>query len=67
MKEILMYTDQAELIDKIDQNEEILSVTGYNQSLIVFATSTNEIIYYDIKLKKQFRKITVLSKIRNKI
>ena len=67
MKEILIYTEQAELVDKIDQNEEILSVTGYDQGFIVFATSTNEIIFYDIKLKKQNKKITVLSKIRNKI
>ena len=47
-----MYNDQAELIDKIDQNEEIMSATGYDQNQIVLSTSAREIIYYDIKFKK---------------
>ena len=62
-----MYNDQAELIDKIDQNEEIMSAVGYDQNQIVLSTSNREIIYYDLRFKKQKRKIQVLSKIRNQI
>lgn len=62
-----MYNDQAELVDKIDQNEEILTVKGYDQSQIVFGTSLKEIIFYDIKFKKQKRKISVLSRIKSHI
>ena len=29
-KELLMYNDQAELVDKIDQNEEIMTASGYD-------------------------------------
>lgn len=47
-----MYSQKAELVDKIDQNEDILNVRGYDSKCIVFATNTNEIVYYDIYLRK---------------
>lgn len=62
-----MYDEKAELIDKIDQSEDITSAIGFDQNQIVISLGSNEIVYYDIKFKKQKRKIQVLSKVKSQI
>ena len=60
MRELLIYSSKGQLIDKIDQNESITWVQGYQEGMIIFANSKNEFIYYDLKAKKQVRKVATL-------
>jgi len=60
MRELLIYSSKGQLIDKIDQNESITWVQGYQEGMIIFANSKNEFVYYDLKAKKQVRKVATL-------
>jgi hypothetical protein len=66
-KDILIYNQNAELIDKIDQAEEITCIKGYQDSLVMLANSNNEIVFYNLKQKKQVRKCAKLGSIKNKV
>jgi hypothetical protein len=46
MKEILVYDYDANLIAKIDVNENVSSIIGYQRSVIVFSNILNEIVFY---------------------
>ena len=54
------------MIDKIDQEEEITCIKGYQDSLVVLATANNNIIFYDLKKKKHIRVCNKLTAIKNK-
>ena len=66
-KELLIYNSQGQLIDKIDQNEEISWMKGYQEGMIIFANSNNEFVYYDLRAKKQVRKVAALSLLNKRI
>lgn len=65
-KEVLIYNQQADLIDKIDQEEEITFIKGYQDSLVILATANNNLIFYDLKKKKHMRVCNKLTTVKNK-
>jgi len=40
---------------------------GYQEGMIIFANSNNEFVYYDLRAKKQVRKVAALSLLNKRI
>ena len=58
-KDLLIFDMHGELVDRVDQEQQIGYALLYQEGMIIFSNDLNQIIFYDLNLKKQVRVMQV--------
>jgi len=58
LKEVLIFDGNHELVDKIDQANDIVDIVAYQADVLILVSS-DAVIYYHLKSKKQLRVIAL--------